>query len=142
MTEEPRTNSVEQLKAKAEEALELAIARVASGVPVVLVARAVLGVSADQLVPAEPVVPPEREALVGSENQVPVELIVPVEAVLEQGHRPVQVALAPRTKSAIAALHPDQAPLLEAGEDLAGVVAETTREPAAAEAATAWAGAA
>ena len=45
-----------------------------------------------------------------------------------------------RTKSVIAAHRPDQVPLLAAEEDLAAG-AETTREPAAAEAAIAWAAA-
>ena len=49
----------------------------------------------------------------------------------------VQVAAALRTKSVTAAHRPDLVPLLEAEEDLAAV-AETTREPAAAEAVIAW----
>ena len=53
------------------------------------------------------------------------------------GHRHVQLAIPLRTKSVTAAHHRDLA-LLLAAEDLAAV-AETTREPAAAEAATAWA---
>jgi len=48
-----------------------------------------------------------------------------------------QLAVALRTKSVIAAHRPDLVPLLEA-EDLAAAVAETTREPAAAEAVIAW----
>ena len=70
---------------------------------------------------------------------VPVELIVPVEAVRVQDHRPALLAVALRTKSVIAAHHPDQVPLLAVEEDLAAAGAETTREPAAAEAAIAWA---
>ena len=70
---------------------------------------------------------------------VPVELIVPVEAVPVQDHPPVLLAVALRTKSVIAAHHPDQVPLLAVEEDLAAAAAETTREPAAAEAAIAWA---
>jgi hypothetical protein len=50
----------------------------------------------------------------------------------------VQVAVALRTRSVIAAHRPDLVRLLEAEEDLAAAVAETTREPAAAEAAIAW----
>ena len=49
---------------------------------------------------------------------------------------PVAVPL--RTKSVIAAHHRDLVPLLAGAEDLAAAVAETTREPAATEAATAW----
>jgi hypothetical protein len=57
---------------------------------------------------------------------------------LARGHPRARLAVALRTKSVIAAHRPDLVvPLLEAEEDLA-VVAETTREPAAAEAAQAW----
>ena len=70
---------------------------------------------------------------------VSAELIVPVEGVPVQDHRPALLAVALRTKSVIAAHHPDQVPLLAVEEDLAAAVAETTREPAAAEAAIAWA---
>ena len=134
--------------------VELA-ARVASVVPedpVVPAARAAL------VVPEDPVV---RAALVASESPaVPVALerelaragvalvrglvaalereLVQVEAVAVPSHRPAQLAVALRTKSAIAAHPHDLVPLLEAGEDLAAAVAETTREPAAAEAGIAW----
>jgi hypothetical protein len=70
---------------------------------------------------------------------VPVELIVPAEAVLVQDHRPARLVVALRTKSVIAARHPDQVPLLAVEEDLAAAAVETTREPAVAEAAIAWA---
>ena len=70
---------------------------------------------------------------------VPVELIGPAEAVLVQDPRPVLLAVVLRTRSAIAAHHPAQVPLLGAEEDLAAAAAETTRAPAAAEAAIAWA---
>ena len=70
---------------------------------------------------------------------VPAELIVQVEAVPVQNHRLALLAVALRTKSVIAAHHPDQVPLLAVEEDLAAAAAETTREPAAAEAAIAWA---
>ncbi len=43
-----------------------------------------------------------------------------------------------RTKSVTAAHRRDLVPLLEAAEDLVAAVAETTREPAAAEAVIAW----
>ena len=69
----------------------------------------------------------------------PVVLIVQVEAVPVQNHRPAHLAVARRTKSAIAAHHRDQVPLLAVEEDLAAAVAEIMREPAAAEAAIAWA---
>jgi hypothetical protein len=64
--------------------------------------------------------------------------LVQVEAVLLRGHPPAQLAVALRTKSVTAAHRPDLVPLLEAAEDLAAAVAETTREPAAAEAVIAW----
>ena len=70
----------------------------------------------------------------------------PVAAELEQvlaqvvePEQPVaQLVVALRTKSVTAAHRPDLVPLLEAEEDLAAAVAETTREPAATEAVTAW----
>jgi len=64
--------------------------------------------------------------------------LVQAEAVLVRGHPRAQLALALRTKSVIAARHPDQVPLLAVEEDSAAV-AETTREPVAAEAAAVWA---
>jgi hypothetical protein len=51
------------------------------------------------------------------------------------------LAVLARTKSVTTPHRPDLVPLLAGEEDLAAVVAETTREPAAAEAATAWAAA-
>jgi len=63
----------------------------------------------------------------------------PVAAVPALGHRHVQPAIPLRTKSVTTAHRPDLVPLLEAEEDLAAVVAETTREPVAAEAVIAWA---
>ena len=53
-------------------------------------------------------------------------------------HPRARLAEALRTKSVIAAHHQGQVPLLEAGEDLVRGVAETTREPVAAEAVIAW----
>jgi hypothetical protein len=64
--------------------------------------------------------------------------LVQAEAVLVRGHPRAQLEAALRTKSVTAAHHPDQVPLLEVEEDLAAAVAETTREPAAAEAVIAW----
>src|SRR6266403_1079611 len=58
---------------------------------------------------------------------------------VEVARRLGPVAVAPRTKSVTGAHHPDLVPLLAAEEDLAAAVAETTREPAAAEAVIAWA---
>jgi hypothetical protein len=69
----------------------------------------------------------------------PAVLIVPAEAVPVQNHRPAHLAVALRTKSVIAAHHRDPVPLLAVEEDLAAAEAGITREPAAAEAATAWA---
>jgi hypothetical protein len=134
---------------------------------VVPVARAALAVPEDQVVPAvraalvvpenpvapvglavqvAPVGPAVRVAPVGPAGQVaPVALanrvaleLVPAEAGPVQDHRPAQLAVALRTKSVIAAHHPDQVPLLAVAEDLAAAVAETTREPAAAEVVIAW----
>jgi hypothetical protein len=82
----------------------------------------------EQAVQESPAVPvaPERE-------------LVQVEAVLVGGHPRAQLAVvALRIKSVTAAHRPDLAPLLVAEEDLAAVVAVTTREPAAAEAVIAW----
>ena len=84
-------------------------------------------------VPENPVAP-----VVLENPAVPAELIVQVEAVPVQNHRPALLAVPPRTKSVTAPHRPDLVPLLEAGEDLAAAVAETTREPAAAEAVIAW----
>ena len=67
--------------------------------------------------------------------------LAPVVAVAVPGHQRARLAVAPRTKSVTAAHRPDLVPLLEAEEDLAAVVAETTREPVAAEAVIAWAAA-
>ncbi len=83
--------------------------------------------------PAVPVAPALEPA------QVAVELeLGPVVVVLVRGHPRAQLAvLALRTKSVTAAHRRDLVPLLEAAEALA-VEAETTREPAAAEAVIAW----
>jgi hypothetical protein len=62
--------------------------------------------------------------------------LVPV-AVLAQGHPPVQPAVALTTKSVTVAHRRDLVPLL-AAEDLGVAAVETTRGPAAIEAATAW----
>ena len=107
----------------------------------------VLGNPAELVVPENPVVPVVPvgpvvlEALVVLESPaVPVALeLVQVEAGPVQGHRRDLLAVALRTKSVIAAHHPDPVPLLAVEEDLAAAVAEITREPAAAEAAIAWA---
>ena len=129
-------------------------ADVAPVVRVALVVPAALVASEDRVVPEDPVVrenPAVRAALVVSESPaVPVALelqTVPV-AVLEReldqvavvlvrDHLRARLAAALRTKSVTAAHPHDLVPLLEAAEDLAAV-AETTREPAAAEAVIAW----
>jgi hypothetical protein len=141
-------------------------ALVVSEGPVEPVVRAALVVSEDPVEPAvraalvvpedlgEPVVPEDleepaaRAALVVSESPaVPVALVVPVAverelvrgaAVLARGHPRARLAVALRIRLVIAAHRPDLVPLLEAGEDLAAAVAETTREPAVAEAVIAW----
>ena len=127
-----------------EDPVELAVraALVVPEDPVVLAVRAALVVPENPAVLVVPEDPVVRVALVVSESPaVPVALeleLVQVEAVLVQGHRPAQLAVALRTKSVIAAHRPDLVPLLAAEEDLAAAVAETTREPAAAEAVIAW----
>ena len=122
--------------------------------PVVQVASVVLENPVEPValvVPENPVAPVVPAARVLSESPaVPVALErgqavaelqhAPVVAVPLLGHRHVQQAIPLRTKSVTAAHRPDLVPLLEAEEDLAAV-AETTREPAAAEAVTAWAAA-
>jgi hypothetical protein len=135
-----------------EDPVELAV-RVALVVPedpaelAVQVALVVSESLVARVVPEDPGVP---AGLVVSESPaVPVALavpvavlereLVPVEAGLVQGHPRAQLAVvALRTKSVIAVHLHDLVRLLEAAEALAAVVAETTREPAAAEAAIAW----
>src|SRR5436190_5880024 len=130
--------------------LESPVARVALVVPedpVEPAARVVLESPVARValvVPENPVVP---VALVVPENPVvPVALVVPGNpAVPELETGPVaalelvlvQVAVALRTKSAIAAHRPDLVPAPRV-EDSAAAVAETTREPVAAEVGTAW----
>ena len=130
-----------------EDPVELAVpaALVVLESPAVLVAlvvpavREALVVLESLVVLVALVVPAVREALVVLESLVVlVALVVPAEAGLVQGHRPAQLAVALRTKSVIAAHHLDQVPLLAVEEDLAAAVAETMREPAAAEAVIAW----
>jgi hypothetical protein len=112
------------------------VALVVSEDPVVPAVRAALVVPEDL---GEPAV---RAAVVVSESPaVPVALereLVRAAAALVRGHPRARLAVALRTKSVIAAHRPDLVPLLEAGEDLAAAVAETTREPAVAEAVIAW----
>ena len=166
MIGEPRTSSAARLKAKVEEALGLAIARVASGPPVVPAVRAAsvvpgdpvelavpaalavpedlveLAVQAELVVPEDPMELAVQGALVVPEDPaVPVALerdLVQVEAELVRDRPRVQLAVPLKTKSAIA-LHPRGLhPLLAAAEDLAAAVAEITLAPAAAEAVIAW----
>jgi hypothetical protein len=89
--------------------------------------------------PAGPVALVVPAVLVVLENPAgPEELIVLV-AVLVQNHRLVLLAVALKTRSVIAAHHPDRVRLLAVEEDLAAAVAEITPDPAVAEAAIAWA---
>jgi len=121
-------------------------ADVAPVAPVVPVARVASVVSENPVVQVASVVLEEPVALVVPENPVePVALVVPENpAVPELETGPVaalelvlvQVAVALRTKSATAA-HPHDLVPAPRVEDLAAA-AETTREPAAAEAAVAW----
>jgi len=146
---------------------ELETAPVAAPAPVIdLAVVRVLGIdpAAEQALGIDPAVVPELELVqvavrelghdraAAEQERVPVaalqrELVqaealqrelVQAEALLVPGHPRAQLAAALRTKSVIAAHRPDLVPLLEAGEDLAPAVAETTREPAAAEAVIAW----
>jgi hypothetical protein len=64
-----------------------------------------------------------------------------VAVVLVRDHLRDRLAVPLRTKSVTTAHRPDLVPLLAGEEDLAAVVAETTREPVAAEAVIAWAAA-
>jgi hypothetical protein len=61
----------------------------------------------------------------------------PVAAVRVRGHPRAQLVVPLGTKSVTTAHRPDLVPLL-VGEDLVAAVAETTREPVAAEAVIAW----
>ena len=123
-----------------EDPVELAVraALVVPEDPVELAVQVALVVPESPAVLVALVVRAVRGALVVSENPaVPVALeleLVQVEAELVRGHPRARLAVALRTKSVIAAHRPDLVPLLAAGEDLAAAVAETTREPAAAEA--------
>jgi hypothetical protein len=117
-------------------------------VPVVPAVRGALVVSEDPVVPAvrvvseSPVVP---VALVVPESPVvALELAIGLAVVPELETAPVvalaldQVVVALRIRLVTAAHPHDLVPLLAAAEDLAAAVAETTREPAAAEAVIAW----
>ena len=102
------------------------------------VALAVPEDPAEQAVLENPVVPAELELVqVAAEREL-------ARAVAELEHGPMaaerepdQVAVPLRIKSVIAVHHRGRVPLLAVVEDLAAVV-ETTRDPAATEAATAW----
>jgi hypothetical protein len=149
--EDPAALAVPAALVEPEDLVELAVsaALVEPEDPVELVVRAALAVPEDPAalaVPESPAVlvalvaPAVRAALVVSERPaVPVAReLVRVEAVAVPSHLRAPLAVALRTKSVIAAHRPDLAPLLEAAVDLVAV-AETTREPAAAEAVIAWA---
>jgi hypothetical protein len=110
--------------------------QVVQGAPVVPAVRVAL------VVPEDPVEPAVRESPVAPERELALAAVElehgPVAVVLAPGHPRGQPAVAAlRTKSGTAAHPHDLVPLLEAAEDLAAV-AETTREPAAAEAVIAW----
>jgi hypothetical protein len=164
-TEEPRTSSV--VRVRAELVIDPVVAEL--DVRVVPVVRAALAVPEDPVVPAvlAALVVPEnpvvravlavrvalvelavQAAPVGLVNRVaPVGLavrvapaaleLVQVAAVVQELDR---VEAQRRIRSATAAHHRGQVPVPRV-EDLAAEVVETTREPAAIEAATAWAAA-
>jgi len=128
------------------------VARVVPEDPVVPVALESPVARVALVVPEDPVVPAVR--LVLESPVVPVALVRGLVAALERElvqveeaeleHGPVAaLALDPavvalKIKLATAAHPRGLVPLLEAGEDLVAAVAETTREPAAAEAVIAW----
>jgi hypothetical protein len=109
--------------------------------PVDPVVRVALAVSEDPVEPAvseNPAVPElaQVEAVPELAQVEAVPELAQVEAVPVPDHPRVQLAVALRTKSVTAAHRPDLVPLL-AEEDFMAV-AETTREPAVAEAVIAW----
>ena len=82
------------------------------------------------------VVVPERDPVVEEPELVQVAVVLELDpAAVVPGLDPAAVPL--KTKSVIGARHRDLAPRLAAEEDLAAG-AETTRDPAATEAGTAW----
>jgi hypothetical protein len=162
-----RINSAARLEAKAEEAPEEPVARVELAEPVGQEALVELAASVGQEALAElaePVVQvasgelelgpvAARELELGQAEEplglgqaeeplergpVAAELEQVLAQVVEPEQRVAQLVVALRTKSVTAAHRRDLVPLLEAEEDLAAAVAETTREPAAAEAVIAW----
>ena len=95
------------------------------------------------VVPEDPVEPAVQESPVEPERELAQAVVElghgPVVVVLVRGHPRAQLAVvALRTKSVTAAHPHDLVPRLAAAEDLAAAVAETTREPAVAEAVIAW----
>jgi len=116
--------------------------------PISLAVRGLEIVLAVELEHAQPVAELERDREPAELEHVPVEVeleLVQVAAELElapgvaepvRGHPRARLAVALRTKSVTAA-HRRDLPLL-AAEDLVAGAAETTREPAAAEAVIAW----
>jgi hypothetical protein len=110
------------------------VALVVSEGPVEQAALVVSEDPVEQAVQESPVAPERELALVAVELEHG-----PVVLVLVRGHPRAQLAVVVlRTKSVTAAHPPDLVPLLAAAEDLAAAVAETTREPVAAEAVIAW----
>jgi hypothetical protein len=154
-TEEPRTSSVvrvhvelvidpalaeldvrvAQVELEALAGLEDPVVLVAPGDPVVRAALAGLVVQV-----AEPELNQEAEQeldlAVAELAHAPVAVVLELDpAAVVPGPDPAEVPL--KTKSVIGARHRDLAPRLAAEEDLAAG-AETTRDPAATEAGTAW----
>ena len=135
--------------------LESPVVRVALVVLESPVARVVLVVPEDRVEPVALVVPENPVVPVALELQtvpvvVRVQVIVRVAGELQhdqvavvvvRDHLRVRLAVPLKTKSVTTPHRPDLVPLLAEEEDLAAAVAETTREPVAAEAAIAWAAA-
>jgi hypothetical protein len=164
--EEQRTSSVamrvsspgvaEELAAQVVQAARVALAaqvvQVGRAAPVELVAQVVREALAEpvaQVAVAQALVPavaelerapavevPERDPVVEEPELVQVAVVLELDpAAVVPGLDPAAVPL--KTKSVIGARHRDLAPRLAAEEDLAAG-AETTRDPAATEAGTAW----
>lgn len=141
-----RVASEELVVQVAPEALEASVGLAVPEARVELVVRAALVEPGDRAVPAElepaqveEVPVPSPAAALALALAVELELD-PEEEALQTGHPRDRLAVPPRTRSVIAA-HPHALRLLGVA-DLAVAAVETTREPVAAGAATAWAAAA
>jgi hypothetical protein len=118
--------------------LAVRVALVVPEDPAVRVALAVPEDPAEQAVLENPVVPAELELVQVAAEREPARAVAELEhGPVEAEREPDQVAVPLRIKSVIGVHHRGRVPLLAVVEDLAAVV-ETTRDPAATEAGTAW----